>query len=119
MGSVLCNDLGLQASIFNLAIYVVTMGAVLLVLSRLRTQTDKPFITLGDFNGLSNQQLLVSWQLSVLLFSLTGVPPMLGFYGKYTMLAVVLEKRLVIPAAIILLTSVVSAYYYLRFIRIF
>jgi NADH-quinone oxidoreductase subunit N len=55
---------------------------------------------------------------SSFLFSLAGIPPFAGFFGKFLVFCVLAVSGLLLPAILLLLVSVMTAYYYIRFVRI-
>lgn len=71
-------------------------------------------LNVGDLKGLANKHPVLSAALTVILFSLAGVPPTLGFFGKFSLFGVAIEQDLYWLAFWGVLNSVVSVYYYLR-----
>jgi NADH-quinone oxidoreductase subunit N len=72
--------------------------------------------TFDDFNGLATTAPLHAAAMAVFLFSLTGVPPLLGFYGKYYVIQAALAANLTWLAIVVVLFSAISAFYYLRLV---
>ena len=73
---------------------------------------------IDDLSGLSKNHPLLSISLLVILFSLAGIPPLAGFFAKFYIFMAVIEAEMFILAILGLLTTVVSAFYYLRIIKI-
>ncbi|MCC5926690.1 MAG: NADH-quinone oxidoreductase subunit N [Bacteroidetes bacterium] len=69
---------------------------------------------LDNFAGLGFKQPMMAVMLSIFLFSLVGIPPLLGFAGKYLVFAAAVQANLISLAVIGVLTSAAAAYYYLR-----
>lgn len=69
-----------------------------------------------DFNGLATTAPLHAAAMAVFLFSLTGVPPLLGFYGKYYVIQGALAANLTWLAIVVVIFSAISAFYYLRIV---
>jgi NADH-quinone oxidoreductase subunit N len=69
-----------------------------------------------DFNGLASRSPLAAVAMSVFMFSLMGLPPLVGFYGKYYVILATIEADLLWLAVAIVLASAVSAFFYLRII---
>jgi len=69
---------------------------------------------LEDFNGLATTAPLHAAAMAVFLFSLTGIPPLLGFYGKYYVIQAALAANLTWLAVVIVVFSAISAFFYLR-----
>jgi NADH-quinone oxidoreductase subunit N len=70
--------------------------------------------TLDDFNGLAVTAPRHAAAMAVFLFSLTGVPPLLGFYAKYYIIQAAIEAGYTWLAIVVVVLSAVSAYFYLR-----
>ena len=79
---------------------------------------DKFYDNLDDLSGLSKNHPLISLSLLILLFSLAGIPPMAGFFAKFYIFISVIEKSMYFLAIVGLLSTVVSAFYYLKIIKI-
>lgn len=75
-------------------------------------------MNLQDYAGLGKKQPALAAAMTVFMLSLTGVPPTLGFLGKFYLFRAVLEGGFVGLAVIGVLTSLISAYYYLRVVII-
>jgi NADH-quinone oxidoreductase subunit N len=108
---------GARGVVIYLVIYVaMTLGAFACVLAMRRGQTAIEDI--DELSGLAQNNLALATLLAILLFSLAGIPPLAGFFAKfYVFLAAVREGLW--PLAIIgVLASVVSAYYYVRIVKI-
>lgn len=106
-------ELGLGSVIYYLFAYTfMNLGAfgVLSYLSR----DGKDCETFEDIAGLWNRRPFVALALGVFMFSLAGIPPTLGFFAKYRVFLSAVEAGFYWLAVIGILSSVVSAYYYLR-----
>ena len=73
---------------------------------------------ISDLSGLSKKQPLLAISFLVILFSLAGIPPLAGFFAKFYVFTAVIEQKMYALAIIGLLTTVISAFYYLRIIKI-
>ena len=71
-----------------------------------------------DLSGLSKNHPLLSISLLIVLFSLAGIPPLAGFFAKFYIFKAVLEESMYFLAIVGLLSTVISAFYYLRIIKI-
>jgi NADH-quinone oxidoreductase subunit N len=71
-----------------------------------------------DLSGLSKTNPVVALAMTVLMFSMAGVPPLAGFFGKYFMFLAAVDAGLTPLAIIGVLSSVITAYYYLRIIKV-
>ena len=72
---------------------------------------------IDDLSGLSKNHPLLSLSLLIILFSLAGIPPLGGFFAKFYVFTAVVEQKMYALAIIGLLTTVISAFYYLRIIK--
>jgi len=119
LGLIADTDDALRSAFFYLILYAIMSGGFLLVFTHLRKENGAPFSTLSAFRGLGKTENLVCWNLAVFLFSMAGIPPLAGFFGKYYLLSSLMEKGLFVPVIIGLAVSLVTAYYYLRIIKTF
>jgi NADH-quinone oxidoreductase subunit N len=73
-------------------------------------------VSYDDYAGLSSRRPLMAGLMALFMFSLTGIPPFAGFFGKYYVFAGAVDAGLTWLAVVGVLMSVVSAYYYLRLV---
>ena len=73
--------------------------------------------TIDGYRGLISRAPLIAVSMAIFLFSLTGLPPLAGFAGKWILFAAVIQEKLYWLAIIGLLNSVVSLYYYVRIVK--
>ena len=100
---------------FYLVAYsMMNLGAFAIV-SFVEREDDKN-LSLDDYTGLSRQQPLLAFLMSVFMFALAGVPPFAGFFGKYYVFFAAIKSQMTWLAIIGVLASLVSAYYYLRIV---
>ena len=108
---------GIAGVSIYLAIYLVTtLGTFALILSMRRD--GKAVEDISDLAGLSRSQPLAAFGLSMLLFSLAGIPPLAGFFGKLYVFMAAVEAKLYMLAVLGVLASVVGAFYYIRIIKV-
>jgi NADH-quinone oxidoreductase subunit N len=108
---------GLQALLIYLSVYFLTTVGAFGVILCLRRQ-GKPVEELGDLAGLSKTNPMLALAMTFFMFSLAGVPPLAGFFGKYFIFLAAVGAHMVPLAIIGVLTSVVAAFYYLRIIKV-
>ncbi|HQX62619.1 MAG TPA: NADH-quinone oxidoreductase subunit N [Thermomicrobiales bacterium] len=70
--------------------------------------------TIDDFNGLGARSPLAALSMTIFMFSLMGIPPLVGFYAKYYVIVATIEANMIWLAVSIVLASAVSAFFYLR-----
>lgn len=106
---------GVQAMLIYMAIYVtMNIGTFAFIISMER---DGRHITdIGALNMLSKKEPLKALAMLVLLFSLAGVPPLVGFFGKFYVLKAAVDANLIWLAIAGVIASVIGAFYYLRII---
>ncbi|MDD5466966.1 MAG: NADH-quinone oxidoreductase subunit N [Anaerolineales bacterium] len=105
------------ASLFYLAAYAITnFGAWAVVIAL--EKSEGRGLQLQDYAGLGRKYPALAAAMAVFMLSFTGVPPTLGFLGKFYIFRAALEGGFVGLAVIGVLTSLVSAYYYLRIVVI-
>ncbi|MEL7029698.1 MAG: NADH-quinone oxidoreductase subunit NuoN, partial [Pseudomonadota bacterium] len=107
---------GIQAVLIYMTIYVITTaGAFAFILAMRRPEGMVEQIS--DLAGLSRTQPGVAVAMTILLFSLAGVPPTVGFLGKWYVFMAAVDAGLVWLAVAGVLASVVAAYYYLTIVK--
>ena len=110
-------NLGIQSSITYITIYIV-MNLGLFSCLLMMKRNDQYYENIEDLSGLSKNHPLLSLSLMIILFSLAGIPPMAGFFAKFYIFTAVIEQSMYFLAIIGLLSAVISAFYYLRIIKI-
>jgi NADH-quinone oxidoreductase subunit N len=106
------NDQGIPALLFYSFAYVfMNIGAFGVVIW---IQAHGGGTDLDDYSGLASRAPLAAAALAVCLFSLLGVPPLLGFWAKYYIIVAAIQANLIWLAVLTVLTSAISAYFYLR-----
>jgi NADH-quinone oxidoreductase subunit N len=114
-GVVAGNAYGTQGVLYYLAAYTVMNVGAFGVLSLLEKEDGKG-LTFDEYTGLSTAKPLVAGLMALFMFSLAGIPPFAGFFGKYYVFAGAIGAGYTWLAIIGVLMSVVSAYYYLRLV---
>ncbi len=106
---------GVQAMLIYMAIYVtMNIGTFAFILSLERD--GRPVTDIGALNQFSKREPLKALAVLVLMFSLAGVPPMLGFFGKFYVLKAAVDAGLTWLAIAGAVASVIGAFYYLRLV---
>src|SRR5215510_9008514 len=111
------SEKGIEAVVFYLAIYLVmTVGvfATILLMKRRGVMVEG----IGDLAGLARSQPMMAFALLLFMFSLAGIPPLAGFWGKLYIFMAAVEAKLYWPAVLGVLASVVAADYYLRIVKV-
>jgi NADH-quinone oxidoreductase subunit N len=115
---ILAGDIvGYSAGMFYVVVYVLmnigTFGMILL-LSRAGFEADN----IDDFKGLNQRSPWYAFMMLLLMFSMTGIPPTVGFYAKLAVLQAVIDAGYLWLAVLAVLMSLVGAFYYLRLVKV-
>ena len=108
---------GYKSSIVYITIYVV-MNIGVFACIFLMKKDGKYTEEIKDLSGISKRHPLLAISFLIILFSLAGIPPLGGFFAKFYVFMSVIESEMYVLAIIGLLTTVISAFYYLRIIKI-
>jgi NADH-quinone oxidoreductase subunit N len=107
------NVIGVAAFLYYLVVYtLMTMGAFAVVF--MVAGKHELRLGLAEYSGLGWRAPLIGITMTIFLLSLAGVPPTGGFWGKFAILRAIIERGGVELAVLLVLTSLVSYYYYLR-----
>ena len=108
---------GIQSTIIYLTIYLVmNLGAFGCIFMMKRENVF--YENINELSGLSKNHPVLSLSFLIILFSLAGIPPLAGFFAKFYVFMSVIEVKMYALAVIGLVTTVVSAFYYLRIIKV-
>ncbi len=108
---------GYESSVIYITIYVVmNIGAFSCLYLMRKDGVYKENIS--DLSGISKKHPILALSFLIILFSLAGIPPLGGFFAKFYVFKAVLEQEMYILGIIGLLATVISAFYYLRIIKI-
>ena len=108
---------GYAASMFYIIVYaLMSLGGfgMIILLSRAGFEAER----LEDFKGLNERSAWFAFMMLILMFSMAGVPPFLGFWAKLVVLKAVVDVNLVWLAAVAVVFSIIGAFYYLRIVKL-
>ena len=109
--------MGVEGVAVYMAVYIaMTIGIFACILS-LRTETGY-VERIDEMAGLAQRRPFVAATVAILMFSLIGLPPLAGFFAKWQVFLAAIEAQLFVLAVIGVLASAVSAYYYLRIVKV-
>ena len=109
---------GVAAVLFYLTIYItMTLGSFLVVL-QMRDAAGEPVETIASLSGLSQTRPGLAAAMAVFMFSLAGIPPLLGFNAKLAVFSAAVDAGLYPLAVVGFVASVIGAYYYLRVVKV-
>lgn len=117
LGILAGSQAGYSASMFYAIVYALMgMGGfgMIILLSRAGFEADN----LSDFKGLNDRSPWFAFIMMILMFSMAGVPPTLGFFAKFSVLQAVVGSGLTWLAIVAVVFSIIGAFYYLRIIKL-
>ncbi|OZA92589.1 MAG: hypothetical protein B7X57_07735 [Erythrobacter sp. 34-65-8] len=118
IGLAAANAAGASAMFVYLAIYVAMTLGSFVALMMLYDNDGRALETFDDIAGLSAKRPALAWCLLAMMFSLAGIPPLFGFWGKFVVFQAAIEADLVLLAAIGVAASVIGAFYYIKFVKV-
>jgi NADH-quinone oxidoreductase subunit N len=118
LGLVAGTDEGVAAVLFYMTVYIVmTLGAFLCVL-QMRDADGDPVEAIASLSGLSRTRPLLAAAMAIFMFSLAGIPPLLGFWSKWVVFNALVQIGWWPLAAFGIAASVPGAYYYLKIVKV-
>jgi NADH-quinone oxidoreductase subunit N len=108
---------GYAAAMFYALVYsLMSLGGfgMIILLSRQGFEAD----SIDDYKGLSQRNPWYALMMLILMFSMAGIPPLVGFYAKLTVIKSIVDINLMSVAIVAVLMSVIGAFYYLRIIKV-
>jgi NADH-quinone oxidoreductase subunit N len=122
IGFVAASQQGVYGTLVYLVIYLaMTVGTFICIMQMRRD--GKQVENVSDLAGLSDRDPTTAYVLAILMFSLIGIPPLAGFFGKWFVFLAIIQSAAEHPwmyavAIVGLVTSVIGAYYYLNIVRV-
>jgi NADH-quinone oxidoreductase subunit N len=111
------SEAGVRGVAVYMAIYLVMNLGTFAVILCMR-QNDRMVENIDDLRGLSRTHPGMAVAMAIFMFSMTGLPPLAGFFAKFYVFMAAIEAQLYTLAVIGVLTSVVAAFYYLRIVKV-
>lgn len=108
---------GYSAAMFYITTYVIVAAGAFGVIALLSTHGIE-LDQLNDYRGLNARSPWLAFIMLLLMFSMAGVPPTVGFFAKLGLLEALVEAHYVWLAALALLFAIIGAYYYLRVVML-
>jgi len=115
MGIVSNNPEGFSGMLYYSIAYMLTQIGAFAVLSVLEGAKEENLM-LDDFSGLSKKQPVLALVMAMFMFSLAGIPPFAGFFGKYYLFKAAIGAGFTWLTIVAVLTSIISVFYYLSVI---
>lgn len=117
MGLVAGTSDGAGAVVLYMTIYMMMTAASFGIIMLMR-RNDRMVESVYDLAGLSKTNPALAYAMATMMFSMSGIPPLAGFFGKLLVFQAAIESGFYVLAVFGVLTSVVAAYYYLRIIKV-
>jgi NADH-quinone oxidoreductase subunit N len=108
---------GVAAVLVYMAIYMVMTAGTFGIVMNMR-RNGQALENISDLSGLSRHAPVMAYALALLMFSMSGIPPLAGFFGKFMVFKAAVDAEMYVLAVFGVLTSVVAAYYYIRIIKV-
>jgi NADH-quinone oxidoreductase subunit N len=108
---------GVAASMFYIIVYtVMAIGGfgMIILLSSKGVEADK----IADFKGLNQRNSWYAFLMLLLVASMAGFPPLIGFFAKLYVLKAVVDQGFILLAVVAVIFAVIGAFYYLRLIKV-
>ncbi|HCT30729.1 MAG TPA: NADH-quinone oxidoreductase subunit N [Bacteroidales bacterium] len=109
------NAMGMTAIVYYMLVYIFSNLAVFGVIGAISSQSGKE--NMDDYNGLYHTNPMLSLTMMLALFSLAGIPPVAGFFGKFFLFTAAAQKGYYILVLIATINTIVSLYYYLLVVK--
>lgn len=117
VGIAAASQIGISSVLLYLLIYLFMTAGVFAIILCLRRQ-NIAVNSISDLGGLSQTNPSLAYAMAILMFSMSGIPPLAGFFGKLFIFQAAIDAELYALAIYGILTSVVAAYYYLRIVKV-
>lgn len=110
-------EVGSRALLVFVAIYAVTSLGLFGIVLSMRGAQGQGLEKISDMAGLSRTRPMLALALTVLVFSVMGIPPLAGFFGKWEVFGAAVAGGVIHLALVLVIASVISAFYYLRIMK--
>lgn len=109
------NELGMATVIYYVLVYIFSNLGAFGVVTAISNSTGRE--NMNDYNGLYHTNPGLSLAMTLALFSLAGIPPVAGFFGKFFLFTAAAQKGFYILVLIAVLNTIISLYYYLLVVK--
>lgn len=109
------NQLGMASVIYYVLVYIFSNLGAFGVVTAISNATGKENV--NDYNGLYHTNPKLSLIMTLALFSLAGIPPVAGFFGKFFLFTAAAQKGFYLLVLIAVLNTIISLYYYLLVVK--
>lgn len=105
---------GVDSALVYLVVYIITNIGIFAYL----IQMDDDDCNIANLSGIGKEQPVLAFCLSILLFSMMGIPPLAGFFTKFFIFKSLIHSGFITLSLVLVVASVVSCYYYLNIIKV-
>ena len=105
---------GIDSTLMYLVIYIITSTGLFAYF----IQIDDDNCNIASLSGIGKKQPILSFHLSLLLLSMSGIPPLAGFFAKFFIFKSLVNSGFISISLILVISSVISCYYYLNIMRV-
>jgi NADH-quinone oxidoreductase subunit N len=109
------NELGMASLVYYILVYIFSNLGAFGVAAIISSKTGKESI--DDYDGLYRTNPMLSLTMMLALFSLAGIPPVAGFFGKFFLFTAAAKQGMYILVFIAVLNTIISLYYYLLVVK--
>jgi NADH-quinone oxidoreductase subunit N len=110
------SDEGFRSAIIYMVIYVIgTIGFFACLVALFGKKSD--IASFADLQGISAERKTIAASIAIIMFSMIGLPPLAGFFGKYYVFYNAIIQGEVILAVLGVISSVIAAFYYLKVVK--
>jgi NADH-quinone oxidoreductase subunit N len=117
LGIISATPNGYSASLFYMVVYAFTGLAafgLILVMSRAGFEAED----ISDYRGMNREHPWYAFMMALVMFSMSGLPPTVGFYAKMSVIQSLVDVNMVWLAVVAVLLAVIGAFYYLRVVKV-
>jgi len=119
IGIMTADHIGIKSAQLYIFIYMLNVLGIFTCILCLKNKINGYYLeNIKSFSGLLKKNPFLSFSFAILFFSLAGLPPLSGFFGKLYILISAVKSELYFLSIIAVLTSVISAFYYLKIIKV-
>lgn len=109
---------GIKFSMVYVIIYAITLLNMWSLISIMENNYSQKIDSILDFGGIFYKNKIIGWNLIITLFSLSGLPPFVGFFAKYFILSSMIHSSMYVITLLVIFSSLFSIYYYAKIIKI-
>ena len=114
---VAANNDGIKAVSIYMFSYMIMNVAIFAIILSIKIKNEY-LVEINDLRGLSKSNPIVSLSIAIIMLSMAGIPPFIGFFGKFYVFIAAIKQELYVLSILGVIASVISAFYYLKIIKV-